>query len=141
MRFADARLRASIMISCSMICLLIGVECDWITNASQPRTDSSKRTKISPLAKSYADVGVSGMPSSVATCSDNSGNPRPEKRRSFFSEDKRISLKEVSPSARRCCGALQPQQIYCRLAYAEPNLLHFAALPYRHQLHRAEHLL
>ncbi|CAB4766385.1 unannotated protein [freshwater metagenome] len=75
-----------------MICLLTGAVWLCITKASQPRTDSSKRTKISPLAKSYADVGVSGMPSSDATSSANSGNPRPAKRRNFFSEVKRISL-------------------------------------------------
>ena len=40
------------MISCSMIHLLIGVVWLWSTNASQPRTDSWNRTKISPLAKS-----------------------------------------------------------------------------------------
>ena len=34
-----------------MIWSLIGAECDCRTNASQPRTDSSNRTKISPLAK------------------------------------------------------------------------------------------
>ena len=54
MRLAEARLSASTMISCSMIHLLIGSVWLCITNASQPRTDSSKRTKISPLAKSYA---------------------------------------------------------------------------------------
>ena len=71
-----------------------------MTKASQPRTDSSKRTKISPFAKSYAEVGVSGMPSSVATASASSGSPRPEKRRNLFSEDSLISLKGVSPSSR-----------------------------------------
>ena len=50
-RLADARFSASTMISCSMIWSLIGAECAWITNASQPRTDSSNRTKISPFAK------------------------------------------------------------------------------------------
>jgi len=81
----------------------------WITNASQPRTDSSKRTKISPFAKSYADVGVSGIPSSAATASESSGNPRPEKSRSLFSEDKRISLKEIGVSSRRVFVKLQRQ--------------------------------
>ena len=52
MRLADARLSASIMISCSMIHLLIGVVWLCRTNASQPRTDSWNRTKISPFAKS-----------------------------------------------------------------------------------------
>ncbi len=40
------------MISCSMIHLLIGAVWLCSTKASQPRTDSSNRTKISPLAKS-----------------------------------------------------------------------------------------
>jgi hypothetical protein len=52
MRLADARLSASIMMSCSMIQVLIGVVWLWRTNASVPRTDSWKRMKISPLAKS-----------------------------------------------------------------------------------------
>ena len=34
-----------------MIWSLIGAEWDCSTNASQPRTDSWNRTKISPLAK------------------------------------------------------------------------------------------
>ena len=140
MRFADARLSASTMMSCSIICLLTGAACDCRTKASHPRTDSSKRTKISPLAKSYADVGVIGIPSSVATSSANSGNPRPEKSRNLFSDDNRISLKEVSPSARRCYVAPRLQQISCQLACAEPNLLHFSVLPYRHQLRRVAHL-
>ncbi len=41
MRFALARLAASIMMSCSMSHSLIGLVCDWMTNASQPRTLSS----------------------------------------------------------------------------------------------------
>ena len=52
MRFALARLSASTMINCSMIHLLIGAVCVCSTKASQPRTDSSNRTKISPFAKS-----------------------------------------------------------------------------------------
>ena len=55
-----------------------------MTNASQPRTDSSNRTKISPLAKSYSDVGTSSVPSSAATSSASSGCPRPEKSMSFL---------------------------------------------------------
>ncbi len=43
MRFADARLSASIMVSCSKIASLIGQVCVWITNASAPRTLSSNR--------------------------------------------------------------------------------------------------
>ena len=51
-RLAEARLSASTMISCSMMASLIGVPWLCSTKASQPRTDSSNRTKISPLAKS-----------------------------------------------------------------------------------------
>ena len=43
MRLADARLSASIMMSCSMIASLIGALWLCMTNASHPRTDSSKR--------------------------------------------------------------------------------------------------
>ena len=41
MRLAEARFSASIMMSCSMSHSLIGEVCDWITNASEPRTLSS----------------------------------------------------------------------------------------------------
>ena len=51
-RLADARFSASTMISCSISHWLMGAVWDWMTKASQPRTDSSKRTKVSPLAKS-----------------------------------------------------------------------------------------
>ena len=40
-----------------------------MTKASTPRTLSSNRTKVSPLAKSYAVVGTSVVPSSAATSS------------------------------------------------------------------------
>jgi hypothetical protein len=40
-RLADARFSASTMMSCSMSHSLIGAVCDWMTNASQPRTLSS----------------------------------------------------------------------------------------------------
>ena len=43
-RFADARLSASIMISVSITQVLIGAVWLWMTNASLPRTDSSYRT-------------------------------------------------------------------------------------------------
>ncbi|CAM5544290.1 hypothetical protein STANM309S_00971 [Streptomyces tanashiensis] len=41
---AEARFRASIMISCSMIHLLIGAVWLWIRKQSAPRADSWKRT-------------------------------------------------------------------------------------------------
>ena len=52
---------------------LIGKVCDCNTNASVPRTDSSKRTNISPLAKSYAESFANSTPSSRATASANAG--------------------------------------------------------------------
>ena len=56
MRLADARLAASIMSHCSMSESLTdrpGVrQWDWMMKTSAPRTDSSKRGRISPLAKS-----------------------------------------------------------------------------------------
>ena len=70
----------------------------WITKASLPRTLSSKRTKISPLAKSYALVGVRGIPNSEATVSANSGNARPVKILSRFSDASRSSLIYYFPS-------------------------------------------
>ena len=51
-RLAEARLSASTMSSCSITQVLMGAAWLCMTKASQPRTDSSKRTKISPLAKS-----------------------------------------------------------------------------------------
>jgi len=81
-----------------MICLFTGALWLCNTKASLPRTLSSNLIKISPFAKSYADVGVIGMPSSAATSSANSGYARPENRRRLFSEDKRISFSLASPS-------------------------------------------
>ena len=52
MRLAEARLRASTTSSCSTSQSLTGAPWLCRTNASAPRTDSSKRTKISPFAKS-----------------------------------------------------------------------------------------
>ncbi|MND06951.1 hypothetical protein D3C83_286490 [compost metagenome] len=51
-RRAEPRLSASIMTSVSTIQVLIGMVIDWTTKASEPRTDSWYRTKISPLANS-----------------------------------------------------------------------------------------
>ena len=50
-RLAEARLSASTMMSCSMSHSLIGAGA-LDDEASQPRTDSSKRTNISPFANS-----------------------------------------------------------------------------------------
>jgi hypothetical protein len=47
---------------------------------------------------------VSGIPSSVATSSASSGNPRPANRRNLFSEDKRISLMYLAFLFGGVCG-------------------------------------
>ena len=73
------------MISCSMIHWLIGDVWLCSTNASHPRTDSSDRTKISPLAKSEILVGVVWMPRQPAISSASSGYARPPKSSSLFS--------------------------------------------------------
>src|SRR5271167_1847218 len=83
-RLALPRLSASIMISCSISQLFTGAGQDCSTNASHPRTDSSKRTKISPLANSRAVCAVTWTSSSLATCSASSGCPRPENSIRFF---------------------------------------------------------
>jgi hypothetical protein len=62
-----------------MIHVLMGEVIDWITKASEPRTDSRYRTKISPPAKSYASVGVGATPSTAPISSATSGYARPEK--------------------------------------------------------------
>ena len=72
-RFAEARLSASTMISCSMTHLFRSSPWLCSTNASLPRTDSSNRTKISPLAKSYDEVGVTSTSRYSATSSASSG--------------------------------------------------------------------
>ena len=61
------------MISVSITQVLIGTPHDWIRKASDPRTDSSNRTKISPLAKSYADCGVTDTSRYLPTSSASSG--------------------------------------------------------------------
>ena len=52
---------------------------DCTTNASEPRTESLNRTKISPLANSYESAGVGATPSTWPISSASSGKPRPEK--------------------------------------------------------------
>src|SRR4051794_9015737 len=76
-RLALPRLSASIMISCSISQVFTGTGADCRTKASQPRTDSSNRTKISPFAKSRAVCAVTWTSSSLATCSASSGCARP----------------------------------------------------------------
>src|ERR1700761_4380793 len=83
-RLALPRLSASIMISASISQLFTGSGQDCRTKASHPRTDSSKRTKISPLANSRAVCAVTWTSSSLATCSASSGCARPEKSIRFL---------------------------------------------------------
>ena len=104
-RLADARFSASTMISCSMIWSLIGAEWLCSTNASQPRTDSSNRTKISPLANEYADCGVIVTSSCFATCSASSGWARPEKSMRLFFVMAVLELTAGSTSRWRPCAA------------------------------------
>src|SRR6202008_822501 len=78
------RLSASIMISCSISQLFTGAGHDCRTNAAHPRTDSWKRTKISPLANSRAVCAVTWTSSSLATCSARSGGDRREKSIRFL---------------------------------------------------------
>ena len=78
-RLAEPRFSASTMISASINHLLTGCTIDCTTNASEPRTDSLNRTKISPEAKSYASDGVGAIPSTPPISSASSGNARPEK--------------------------------------------------------------
>ena len=77
-RLAEARLSASTISRCSISHLLIGSKWLCITKASEPRTDSWKRTYISPLAKSWALVGVTSMSRCFAISCASSGNARPE---------------------------------------------------------------
>ena len=75
------------MISCSMIHSLMGEVWLCSTYTSQPRTESRKRTKISPLAKSNSLVGVGLMPRHAATSSASAGKARPETSNIFFAPD------------------------------------------------------
>src|SRR2546421_2278279 len=72
------------MISCSITHSLIGSVWLWITNASVPRTDSSKRTNSSPLANVCAVCGVIVTLRCCATSSASSRYARPEKSIRFF---------------------------------------------------------
>src|SRR5947208_11390500 len=79
MRLALARLSASIMISCWNSQVFSGAVGVCRTKASQPRTDSSNRTKTSPLAKVCAVCGVIGTPSHPAMWAASSGWDSPAK--------------------------------------------------------------
>ena len=83
-----------------MIHWLIGAVWLCSTNTSQPRTESRKRTKISPLAKSNSLLGVGSMPRQEATSSASSGNARPETRIIRFSLAAWMPLIRLAPPAR-----------------------------------------
>jgi hypothetical protein len=72
-RFADARLSESTRIRLSIIHWLMGVVNDWMTKASEPRTDSSDLMNVSPFAKSRAVVAVTVTPMCEAISSASSG--------------------------------------------------------------------
>ena len=84
MRLADARLAASTMMSCSMIESLMGSAWLWMMNTSQPRTDSSKRQWISPLANRWMLGSPSSMPRCAATAWASAGCEVPLYIRSCF---------------------------------------------------------
>src|ERR1019366_2529258 len=77
MLLAEARLAASIMMSCSTTASLTGEEWVWMMNTWAPRIDSSKRQWISPLANSRRLASVRLTPSWLAMSLANTGWQRP----------------------------------------------------------------
>ena len=65
-RPAEARLKASIIISSSIRLLFTGPQVDCTTNTSEPRTVSSMETEISPSAKLVTVLLPKGSPSTWA---------------------------------------------------------------------------
>jgi len=65
MRPAEARRKASIMMSSSIRLLLTGLQVDCTTNTSQPRTDSLMETETSPSAKAVTVLSPRSSPSSA----------------------------------------------------------------------------
>jgi hypothetical protein len=84
MRLAEARLAASIMISCSMICSFTGLLWLWTMNTSAPRMDSPNRQYISPLANWERLVWPSFTPRAAAMSSARDRLDRPVKSSSRF---------------------------------------------------------
>src|SRR6266540_3346423 len=84
MRFADASLAASIMISSSIRCWSTGGELVWTMKRSAPRIDSSNRQYVSPLAKVRRDTSPTWIPSFSAIRCASSGCERPAKSMSRF---------------------------------------------------------
>src|SRR5262245_8785127 len=62
MRFADARLKASSISSSSIRLSLVGMDVDWMTNTSPPRTFSVISTSTSPSLKRPISAPPSGTP-------------------------------------------------------------------------------
>ena len=63
-RPAEARRRASMLISIAIRLSLTGLQVDWTTKQSRPRTVSSIQTQISPSAKVLKELLLSSIPSS-----------------------------------------------------------------------------
>ncbi len=82
--FADARLRASIMIRSSNILSLIGSQQVCNTKTSHPRTLSRKRIYISP----FENLEISHLPNSIlsafAISAASTGLEVPENKDNFF---------------------------------------------------------
>ena len=72
-RPADARLKASIMMSSSIRLSLTGRQVDCTTNTSEPRTDSPMFTEISPSEKCLTSLLPSGSPRLRAICAATLG--------------------------------------------------------------------
>ena len=75
---ADARFAASIMMSCSISESFTGPQCVWRMKTSAPRSDTSKRQWISPLANSRRFGADSGTSRCRAMSRASSGCDRPE---------------------------------------------------------------
>src|SRR6266508_3916619 len=84
MRFADASLAASIMISSSIRCWSTGGELVWTRKRSAPRIDSSYRQYVLPSANVRSDTSPTWIPSLSAILCASSGCDRPEKSISRF---------------------------------------------------------
>src|SRR5438034_836796 len=102
MRLADARLAASIMISCSLIESFTGAECVWMMNTSVPRTESPKRQWISPLANSLRLGSSSFTPRCRAMSSARGRLERPETSCRRFLVTSSIGVLDLSSALLAC---------------------------------------
>src|SRR5882672_5099023 len=81
---AEARRRASVMMSSSITLSLVGQLVDWMTNASTPRTFSPISTKLSPSLKRITLHLPSGVSRYCPMAAASSGFALPEKRQTFL---------------------------------------------------------